>query len=149
MGDDVTITWQDFEKVDIRIGTIIKVQDFPEARKPAYILHVDFGSEIGIKKSSSQITDLYNKDQLKDKQVMGVVNFSPKQVGPIMSECLVLGFYRQDNSVVLATNDLPIDNGSRLLQFFNFLFIVLQSNQYLLENIQFILFYNIFSSNIL
>ena len=87
----MTITWQDFEKVDIRIGTIIMVEDFPEARKPAYILHVDFGSEIGIKKSSSQITDLYNKDQLKDKQVMGVVNFSPKQVGPIMSECLVLG----------------------------------------------------------
>ena len=90
MGDDVTITWQDFEKVDIRIGTIIKVEDFPEARKPAYILHVDFGSEIGIKKSSSQITDLYNKEQLQDKQVMGVVNFAPKQVGPIMSECLVL-----------------------------------------------------------
>ena len=115
MGDDVTITWQDFEKVDIRIGTIIKVEDFPEARKPAYILHVDFGSEIGIKKSSSQITDLYNKEQLQDKQVMGVVNFAPKQVGTIMSECLVLGFYRPDNSVVLATNDLPIDNGSRLL----------------------------------
>ena len=101
MGDDVTITWQDFEKVDIRIGTIIKVEDFPEARKPAYILHVDFGSEIGLKKSSSQITDLYNKENLQDKQVMGVVNFAPKQVGPIMSECLVLGFYRPDNSVVL------------------------------------------------
>ena len=85
----MTITWQDFEKVDIRIGTIIMVEDFPEARKPAYILHVDFGSEIGIKKSSSQITDLYNKDQLKDKQVMGVVNFSPKQVGPIMSLSLI------------------------------------------------------------
>ena len=111
----MTITWQDFEKVDIRVGTIIKVEDFPEARKPAYILHVDFGSEIGIKKSSSQITDLYDKDQLKDKQVMGVVNFSPTQVGPIMSECLVLGFYRKNNSVVLATNDLAIDNGSRLL----------------------------------
>ncbi|MBT3851765.1 MAG: tRNA-binding protein [Gammaproteobacteria bacterium] len=115
MGDDMTITWQDFEKVDIRLGTIIKVEDFPEARNPAYILHVDFGSEVGIKKSSSQITDLYNKDQLKDKQVMGVVNFPPKQVGSIMSECLVLGFYRNDNSVVLATNDLPIDNGARLL----------------------------------
>ena len=72
----MTITWQDFEKVDIRIGTIIKVEDFPEARKPAFILHVDFGSEIGIKKSSSQINDHYNKDQLKDKQVMGVVNFN-------------------------------------------------------------------------
>ncbi len=111
----MTITWQDFEKVDIRIGTIVEVEDFPEARNPAFILHVDFGVEIGLKKSSSQITDLYTKDQLQGKQVMAVVNFEPKQVGPIMSECLVLGFYRQDNSVVLATNDLPINNGSRLL----------------------------------
>ena len=111
----MTITWQDFEKVDIRIGTIIGVEDFPEARNPAFILHVDFGIEIGLKKSSSQITDLYTKDKLQGKQVMAVVNFEPKQVGPIMSECLVLGFYRQDNAVVLATNDLPINNGSRLL----------------------------------
>ena len=111
----MTITWKDFEKVDIRIGTIVEVEDFPEARNPAFILHVDFGIEIGLKKSSSQIKDLYTKDQLQGKQVMAVVNFEPKQVGPIMSECLVLGFYRQDNSVVLATNDLPINNGSRLL----------------------------------
>jgi tRNA-binding protein len=111
----MTITWKDFEKVDIRIGTIVEVEDFPEARNPAFILHVDFGVEIGLKKSSSQITDLYTKNQLQGKQVMAVVNFEPKQVGPIMSECLVLGFYRQDNSVVLATNDLPISNGSRLL----------------------------------
>ncbi|MDC1536863.1 tRNA-binding protein [Candidatus Thioglobus sp.] len=111
----MTITWQDFEKVDIRVGTIVEVEDFPEARNPAFILHVDFGVEIGLKKSSSQITDLYTKEQLQGKQVMAVVNFEPKQVGPIMSECLVLGFYRQDNSVVLATNDLPINNGSRLL----------------------------------
>ena len=111
----MTITWQDFEKVDIRVGTIVEVEDFPEARNPAFILHVDFGVEIGLKKSSSQITDLYTKEQLQDKQVMAVVNFEPKQVGPIMSECLVLGFYRQDNSVVLATNDLPVSNGSRLL----------------------------------
>ena len=111
----MTITWQDFEKVDIRIGTIVEVEDFLEARNPAFILHVDFGVEIGLKKSSSQITDLYTKDQLQGKQVMAVVNFEPKQVGPIMSECLVLGFYRPDNSVVLATNDLPINNGSRLL----------------------------------
>ena len=111
----MTITWQDFEKVDIRIGTIVEVEDFLEARNPAFILHVDFGIEIGLKKSSSQITDLYTKDQLQGKQVMAVVNFEPKQVGPIMSECLVLGFYRPDNSVVLATNDLPINNGSRLL----------------------------------
>ena len=111
----MTIKWKDFEKVDIRIGTIVEVEDFPEARNPAFILHVDFGVEIGLKKSSSQITDLYTKNQLQGKQVMAVVNFEPKQVGPIMSECLVLGFYRQDNSVVLATNDLPISNGSRLL----------------------------------
>ena len=111
----MTITWQDFEKVDIRIGTIVEVEDFPEARNPAFILHVDFGIEIGLKKSSSQITDLYTKEQLQGKQVMAVVNFEPKQVGPIMSECLVLGFYRSDNSVVLATNDLPTTNGSRLL----------------------------------
>jgi tRNA-binding protein len=111
----MTITWQDFEKVDIRVGTIVEVEDFPEARNPAFILKVDFGIEIGLKKSSSQITDLYTKDQLQGKQVMAVVNFEPKQVGTIMSECLVLGFYRQDNSVVLATNDLPINNGSRLL----------------------------------
>ena len=111
----MTITWKDFEKVDIRIGTIVEVEDFPEARNPAFILHVDFGIEIGLKKSSSQITDLYTKDQLQGKQVMAVINFEPKQVGPIMSECLVLGFYRSDNSVVLATNDLPISNGSRLL----------------------------------
>jgi tRNA-binding protein len=111
----MTITWKDFEKVDIRIGTIVEVENFPEARNPAFILHVDFGVEIGLKKSSSQITDLYTKNQLQGKQVMAVVNFEPKQVGPIMSECLVLGFYRQDNSVVLATNDLPINNGSRLL----------------------------------
>ena len=111
----MTITWQVFEKVDIRIGTIVEVEDFPKARNPAFIIHVDFGIEIGLKKSSSQITDLYTKNQLQGKQVMAVVNFEPKQVGPIMSECLVLGFYRQDNSVVLATNDLPINNGSRLL----------------------------------
>ena len=111
----MTITWKDFEKVDIRIGTIVEVEDFPEARNPAFILHVDFGIEIGLKKSSTQITDLYTKNQLQGKQVMAVVNFEPKQVGPIMSECLVLGFYRPDNSVVLATNDLPINNGSRLL----------------------------------
>ena len=109
------ITWQDFEKIDIRVGTIIKTEDFPEARNPAYILHVDFGSEIGIKKSSAQITSLYTKEQLVNKQVMGVVNFHPKQVGPIMSECLVLGFYNQDRSVVLAVPDMPVENGARLL----------------------------------
>ena len=109
------ITWQDFEKVDIRVGTIIKAEDFPEARSPSYILHVDFGSEVGIKKSSAQITDLYTKEQLENKQVMGVVNFHTKQVGPMMSECLVLSFYNQDKSVVLAEPNMPVENGARLL----------------------------------
>ena len=111
----MTITWQDFEKVDIRVGTIVKVEDFPEARNSAYILHVDFGLEVGIKKSSAQITNLYTKEQLENKQVMGVVNFHPKQVGPIMSECLVLGFYNQDKSVVLVVPDTTVENGARLL----------------------------------
>lgn len=109
------ITFEDYLKVDIRTGTIIKVEDFPKARNPAYILHVDFGAEIGIKKSSAQITNLYTKEDLLDKKVIGVVNFHPKQVGPIMSECLVVGFYRSNESVVLAVPDLEIDNGSRLL----------------------------------
>jgi tRNA-binding protein len=78
-------------------------------------LHVDFGFEVGIKKSSAQITNLYTKEQLENKQVMGVVNFHPKQVGPIMSECLVLGFYNQDNSVVLVVPDTTVENGARLL----------------------------------
>ena len=111
----MTITWQDFEKVDIRVGTIVKVEDFPEARNPAYILHVDFGLEVGIQKSSAQITNLYTKEQLENKQVVGVVNFHPKQVGPIMSESLILGFYNQDKSVVLAVPDTTVENGARLL----------------------------------
>ncbi len=109
------ITWQDFEKVDIRLGTIVKAMDLPEARKPAYIVHVDFGPELGVKKSSAQITDLYSKEQLLGKQVMAVVNFPPKQIGPIMSECLVTGFHREDGAVALATVDLPAPNGTRLL----------------------------------
>ena len=109
------ISWQDFKKVDIRVGTVLSAQDFPEARNPAYILTVDFGNEIGVKKSSAQITDLYDKGDLIGKQVLCVVNFPPKQVGPIMSECLVLGFYRKDNSVVLVIPDGEIDDGARLL----------------------------------
>lgn len=108
------ISWGDFQKIEIRIGTIVDVQDFPEARKPAYILQVDFGHVLGIKKSSAQITDLYSKEDLLGKQVMAVVNFPPKQVGPIMSECLVTGFYREDGSVVLASPDMALQNGARL-----------------------------------
>ena len=108
------IDWEDFQKVELRVGTIVDVQDFPEARKPAYKLQVDFGQEIGVKKSSAQITDLYTKEDLLGKQVMAVVNFPPKQVGPIMSECLVTGFHREDGAVVLATPDMNLQNGVRL-----------------------------------
>lgn len=108
------ITWDDFEKVEIRVGTIVTVDDFPEARKPAYRLEVDFGDEIGIKKSSAQITDLYSKDDLLGRQVVAVVNFPPKQIGPVRSECLVSGFYRQDGAVVLAVPDSEVPNGAKL-----------------------------------
>lgn len=108
------IAWDDFQKVELRIGTIIDAQDFPEARKPAYILQVDFGQAIGVKQSSAQITDLYTKAELPGKQVLAVVNFPPKQIGPIKSECLVTGFHREDGSVVLATPDMDMQNGARL-----------------------------------
>lgn len=108
------ITWDEFEQVELRAGTITDVQDFPEARKPAYIITVDFGNDIGTKKSSAQITDLYTKEDLTGKQVLAVVNFPPKQIGPVMSECLVTGFYKEDGSVVLAVPDQPISDGARL-----------------------------------
>jgi len=90
------------------------VQDFPQARKPAWILKVDFGQELGIKQSSAQITTLYSKEALLGKQVIGVVNFPVKQIGPFRSECLVTGFYRPDGAVVLAIPDQPIPNGAKL-----------------------------------
>ena len=109
-----TISWSDFDKVELRVGTTIDVEDFPEARKPAYKLKVDFGEEIGIKKSSAQITDIYNKEELIGTQVLGVVNFPSKQIGPIRSECLVTGFYRDDGAVVLARPDSSVSNGTKL-----------------------------------
>lgn len=109
-----TIEWSDFEKVELRIGTIIDVEDFPEARKPAYKLKVDFGEEIGIKKSSAQITDIYDKETLIGTQVLAVVNFPPRQIGPIRSQCLVTGFYREDGAVVLARPEFPVPNGTKL-----------------------------------
>lgn len=109
-----TISWDQFEQVELRVGTIKEVSEFPEARKPAYKLTVDFGSEIGTKQSSAQITDLYSKEELVGKQVLGVVNFPPKQIGPFISECLITGFYRSNGEVVLAVPDKEIPNGRKL-----------------------------------
>lgn len=108
------LTWDEFQRVQLRAGTIIAVEEFPEARRSAWKLQVDFGEEIGVRKSSAQITDLYAAEDLIGKQVMGVVNFPPKQIGPIMSECLVTGFYREDGAVVLAVPDKEVHNGARL-----------------------------------
>ncbi len=109
-----TISWADFEKVELRIGTIVEVEDFPQARVPAFKLKVDFGDEIGVKKSSAQITDLYSKADLLGRQVLAVVNFPSKQIGPMRSECLVTGFHRQDGAVVLARPESDVPNGARL-----------------------------------
>ncbi len=109
------ITWSDFEKVELRIGTILSAEDFPEARKPAYKLTIDFGPTIGIKKSSAQITAHYSKEDLVGKQIMAVTNFPPKQVGPFMSEVLVTGLYDAEGNVVLAMPERGVENGSRLV----------------------------------
>lgn len=107
------ITWPDFERVELCVGTIVTVEDFPEARKPTYKLEIDFG-ELGVKRSSAQITTLYSKEELLGKQVVAVVNFPAKQIGPFTSEVLVTGFYREDGAVVLATPDKPVENGAKL-----------------------------------
>ena len=108
------ITYEDFEKVDIRVGKIIKVEDFPEARKPAYKLHIDFGPEIGIKKSSAQITKRYTKDELIGKLVLGVVNFPVKQIGPFLSESLTLGVPDENGDVVLISPTKGVPIGGRM-----------------------------------
>ena len=111
MGD---LSWKEFERVELRVGTITAVEPFPEARKPAWKLTVDFGPALGTRRSSAQITDLYVADELVGKQVLAVVNFPPKQIGPFMSECLVTGLVQDDGSVVLAVPDKPCANGLRL-----------------------------------
>lgn len=108
------ITWQEFEQVDLRAGTIIAVDEFPAARKPAYQITVDFGLDLGVKRTSAQITDNYTQNELVGRQVIGVVNFPPKQIASFMSEFLIVGFYREDGSVVLAVPDKIVPNGVKL-----------------------------------
>lgn len=108
------IAWDDFAAVELRVGTIVAVEDFPEARHPAYKVQADFGSEIGVRKSSARVTDLYSKEDLLGRQIVGVVNFPPKQIGPIRSEFLLTGFYRADDAVVLAIPEREVPNGAKL-----------------------------------
>ena len=108
------ITWNDFEKLEIRVGQVIEVNDFPKARKPAYKLLIDFGDELGIKNSSAQITHHYAKDDLLNKQVIAVVNFPPKKIAGFISECLVLGIYDENNDVILLKPERPVKNGQKI-----------------------------------
>lgn len=109
------IDWQDFMKVELRVGTIVDVTDFPEARKPAWKMRIDFGPDIGERVSSAQIKALYTKDELIGRQVVAVVNFPPKQIGPFQSQVLVTGFHDSEGRVVLASPDRPVPNGAKLL----------------------------------
>ncbi len=108
------ISWDEFQKVELRVGTIVAADEFPQARKPAWKLTVDFGNDVGTRRSSAQITDRYDREELVGKQVLAVINFPPKQIGPFMSECLVTGFSTDDGSVVLAVPDQSVSNGLRL-----------------------------------
>lgn len=109
----MSISWDDFEKVDMRAGTIIEVNDFPKARKSAYKLKVDFG-ELGIKNSSAQITKFYSKEDLMNRKVIAVVNFPPKQIADFISECLVLGVYDENKDVILLTPERSVTNGMKI-----------------------------------
>ena len=109
------ITYADFERVDIRVGTIIEASPFPQARKPAIKLLIDFGPEIGVKRSSAQITVHYTIESLVGRQVLGVVNFPPRQIGPFISEVLTLGFEDEAGAIVLAATDKPVPNGKKLM----------------------------------
>lgn len=108
-----TLSWEDFEKLDMRVGTVLEVNDFPKARKPAYQLRIDFGA-LGIKNSSAQIVNLYSKEELIGKQIIAVVNFPPKQIANFISECLVLGIYNENNEVVLLSPDKKTENGCKV-----------------------------------
>jgi len=108
------ITFDDFLKTDIRVGTVLEAEDFPEARKPAYRLKIDFGPDIGIRKTSAQVTAHYTPETLVGRQVAAVVNFPPRQIGPMMSEVLTLGFPDESGEVVLVAIDKPVPNGARL-----------------------------------
>jgi tRNA-binding protein len=110
----MTITWDDFAKLDIRTGTIVAVNDFPEARNPAYRLTIDFGATIGLKKSSAQITTHYKKEDLLNRQIIAVVNFPPKRIAGFISECLVLGVYDENNDVILLQPGKTLSNGQKI-----------------------------------
>ena len=109
------ISWSDFERVELRVGTVLDVADFPEARVPAWKLTIDFGDPVGVLRSSARITDRYGADELVGRQVLAVVNFPPKQIGPFMSECLVTGVQNGDGDIVLVRPDRPTPNGARLI----------------------------------
>ncbi len=111
---EATIAYDDFRKVDVRVGTVVEARTFPEARKPAYILMIDFGPEIGLRKSSAQVTVHYTPEALVGRQVMAVVNFPPRQIGPIQSEVLTLGFEDENGAIVLAAPERPVPNGKRM-----------------------------------
>ncbi len=109
-----TISWADFEQIELRVGTILDAKDFPEARTPAYKIKVDFGGNIGIRKTSARITDLYTKEDLVGRQIIGVVNFPVRQIGPMRSEFLLTGFYTDEGAVVIAVPERPVANGAKL-----------------------------------
>ena len=109
------ISWDEFSRVELRVGRIIAADAFPQARKPAYLLQVDFGAELGVRKSSAQITALYRREDLLGRLVVAVLNFPKKQIGPVMSECLVTGFYNERGEVALCVPDQPVPLGAKLL----------------------------------